>query len=62
MVLNFPFETGAILKHGLSVWAPMILNPVFSGEKVCPTLKATKVVLFLVKKYLEPFLSYQFDV
>lgn len=40
----------------------MILNPVFSGEKVCPTLNATKVVLFLVKKYLEPFLSYQFDV
>ena len=62
MVLNLAFETGANLKHGLSVCAPTILNPVFDGSKVSPTLKATRVVLFLVKKYLDPFLSYQFEV
>ena len=62
MVLNLAFETGASLKHGLSVCEPMILNPVLDGSKVYPTLKATRVVLFLVKKYLDPFLSYQLEV
>jgi hypothetical protein len=61
VVLNLAFEIGASLKHGLSVCVPMILNPVLDGSKVYPTLKATKVVLFLVKKYLEPFLSYQLE-
>lgn len=62
MVLNLAFDTGANLKQGLSVCAPIILNPVFDGSNVYPILNATNVVLFLVKKYLEPFLRFQFDV
>lgn len=62
VVLNFAFEIGANLRHGLSVWAPTILNPVLDGSNASPTLNATRVVLFLVKKYFDPFLSYQFYV
>ena len=36
--------------------------PVFDGSKVSPTWKATRVELFRVKKYLEPFYICQFDV
>jgi hypothetical protein len=60
--LNLALDIGANLRHGLSVCAPMILNPVFDGSKVYPTLKATKVVLFLVKKYFDPFFNYQLEV
>lgn len=60
--MNFPFETGANLKHGLSVWVPIILNPVFAGSKFYPIVKANIVELFRVKKYFEPFFNVQFEV
>lgn len=30
--LESSLDTGANLKHGLSVWAPIILNPVLFGS------------------------------
>ena len=60
--LYFPFDTGASFKHGLSVWQPIILNPVLFESKFYPTLNAKMVELFLVKKYLDPFFKFQFDV
>ena len=62
MVLNLAFDTGANRRQGLSVCAPIILNPVLDESKVYPILNATSVVLFLVKKYLEPFFRFQLDV
>jgi hypothetical protein len=38
------------------------LNPVLLGWKAFPTVKATIVVKFLVKKYLPPFSNFQFSV
>jgi hypothetical protein len=60
--LNFPFDTGANLRQGLSVWVPIILNPVLAGSKFSPTVKARTVELFRVKKYLAPFFKFQLDV
>lgn len=44
------------------MWAPIILNPVLFGSNEFPTVKATIVVRFLVKKYFPPFYKDQFSV
>ena len=49
--LSESFETGANLNTGESVWHPMILKSETPSEAAFyPTIKATKVELFLVKK------------